>query len=267
MKYLGHLSIDIAFGSIISSAFLFLLLEIQYSLVSLLILGLVVWSIYTFDHLLDAKNSKAHHLSERLQFHKRNSALLTKALILVILVIACMLPFLPAITLLYGAVLSCAVLVYFLSIHFLNHKFIIHKELFIAIIYTSGICLGPVSLMNEPMPNTHILIISIFFIIVLFNLLLFSLMDKKVDLTAKFPSFVIAAGEPLTTMTLEFLALVGIALIVWLATLGLIKESLLLATMFGVLQIIFWKRGNGFVIKYYRHAGDGIFLLPIFYLL
>ncbi|WP_155187207.1 hypothetical protein [Fulvivirga lutimaris] len=264
---INHLSIDVVIGSIISSIFLSIITDIKYSNTSLLILGLVVWSIYTFDHLLDAKNSKADQLSARLAFHKRHSSILTKALIFTILLTACLLPFIPYKTLLYGTVLSSAVLVYFLSIHFLKSKFILHKELVIAIIYTAGICLGPVSQMTNPISNFQLLVISIFFIIVLFNLLVFSLMDQKEDLNAKFPSFVMAAGEPITLVVLKVLGLVGIALITYLTVLGFVRESVLLASMFGVLQIIFWRRENTYIIKYYRYAGDGIFLFPIFYLL
>ena len=265
-KSYSLLSVDVAWGGVISSMFLSHFTLTQSSVVANTILGLVIWSIYTFDHLLDVKKSKANQLSERLLFHRKHSRLLTKVLILTIIVIGILLPFIPSTTLLYGSILSCIVLIYFLSIHFLNSKFIVHKELIIAIIYTAGIGLGPISQMNEPFSKIQLLIIGIFFIIVLFNLLVFSLMDKKEDLSAKFPSFVMAAGEPITLIVLKSLGLLGVLLIICLMALGSLKETLLLTLMFGVLQLIFWKRDNVHIVKYYRYAGDGIFLFPIFYL-
>uniref|UniRef100_UPI00404ADB86 hypothetical protein n=1 Tax=Fulvivirga sp. TaxID=1931237 RepID=UPI00404ADB86 len=262
-----QLSLDVVLGGVTSCLFIGLLTQSQSNVTSNITLGLIIWSIYTFDHLLDAKNSKADQLSARLAFHKRHASLLSKILIFMIVLIAVLIPFIPYKTLLYGTILSCAVLVYFLSIHFLKSKYVLHKELVIAIIYTAGICLGPVSQMTNPISSFQWLVITIFFIIVLFNLLLFSLMDKKEDLSAKFPSFVIAAGEPVTLVVLKLLGLIGIVLITYLISLGFVKESVLLACMFGVLQIIFWKRKNMYMIKYYRYAGDGIFLFPIFYLL
>ncbi len=266
-KFLSYTSIDVAAGSIISSSLLSFVVATDNSRIPLFILGLVVWSIYTFDHLLDARKSKANAMSERLEFHKRNSSILSKILIFAFLIIGILLPFIPYTTLLYGTVLSCVVLVYFLSIHFLNYKFIVHKELVIAIIYTTGVCLGPISQMNDHISNTQMLIIAIFFIIVLFNLLVFSLMDKKEDLSSKFPSFVIAAGESVTIIVLKVLGLMGVSLIVYLTALGFLKESILLASMFSVLQLIFWRRKSTYIQKYYRYAGDSIFLFPIFYLL
>lgn len=264
---LSLFSIDVAFGGVISSLFLSNLIFPQSNSVTNTILALVIWSIYTFDHLLDAKNSKADQLSARLAFHRKYAPLLSKFLVFTILLIAFLLPFIPATTLLYGTILSCAVLMYFLSIHFLKSKYILHKELVIAIIYTAGICLGPISQMTNPISSFQWLVMVLFFIIVLFNLLVFSLVDKKEDLSSKFPSFVIAAGEPVTLVVLKLLGLIGIVLITYLISLGFVKESVLLACMFGVLQVIFWNRTNTYIIKYYRIAGDGIFLFPIFYLL
>ena len=266
-KVVFHLSFDVVLGGVISSIFLSVLTALESNVMTTVILGMVIWSIYTFDHLLDARNSRADQLSPRLDFHREHKSILTKALIFTILLIGCFLPFIPSSTLLYGTMLSCAVLIYFLSIHFLNSKFILHKELVIAIIYTTGICLGPVSQMTEPLSSFQWLVITTFFIIVLFNLLVFSLMDMKEDLNAKFPSFVMAAGEPVTLVVLKLLSITGMILIIYLAISGFVRESILLTSMFMVLQIIFWRRENAYIIKYYRYAGDGIFLFPIFYLL
>ncbi len=263
----NHLSLDIALGSVISSLFLSFFLKVQPNENSLILLALTVWCIYTLDHLLDSLKGPLHTLSQRHQFHKQHFNQLGRILIVVLLLIGILLFFIPKTTLLAGTVLSSFLLAYLLSVHLLKHKFIIHKEFVIALIYTAGICIGPISQMKEPLIQNQYLVISTFFTIVLFNLLLFSLMDKKNDKSANFPSIVTSLGDKTTHLILKTLGFLEVVLLIVILQKGLVKETVLMACMFGVLQIIYRLRHKQFVITYYRQAGDGIFLLPILYLL
>jgi 4-hydroxybenzoate polyprenyltransferase len=265
--YLSYISIDVAIGATASSVLITKLLEVPINIFSSLILSLTVWSIYTLDHLLDSQRGFKNHLSKRHQLHSKYSKQLTKILILVLLVIGVMLFFIPEITLLYGVILGCFLLAYFLSIHLLKSKFIVHKELVIAIIYTAGICIGPISQMEKSLLPKQYLIIVTLFIIVLFNLLFFSLMDKKNDQSANFPSFVTSMGDMATNLILKILCAVGAISLLTIYYQGLVREGILLTVMFSVLQVIYWNRRHIKVKLYYRYVGDGIFLLPILYFL
>jgi hypothetical protein len=265
--YINNLSIDVSFGAIISSIFLYKLLGITPSPTSIIILGLTVWSIYTFDHLIDAKKENRNITTERHLFHLKYYSQLTKLVVFMLLLIGVLVFSLPAITVMFGTALGCIVLSYFLSLHLLNWKSIIHKELTIAVVYTLGVMVGPLSLVNASFEINLIVIIATFFIIVLLNLLIFSLFDFDADKQAKFPSLTQKLGVTKSGKIIKILSALAGGLILMVYVMGFPKESILLFTMFFILQILFWFKTSDLIINNYRFFGDGIFFIPLIYIL
>src|SRR4051812_9177927 len=66
------LSLDVALGAVISAAFLGRILHVNILPQGFILLGIVVWLIYTADHLLDAWSMREAATSERHRFHQKN---------------------------------------------------------------------------------------------------------------------------------------------------------------------------------------------------
>lgn len=264
---INSLSLDVAVGAAISGRFLAEIIGAQMPLATQVVLGLTVWCIYTFDHLMDARKKEGELSSERHLFHKKHYGTLTRVLLLVLILDGLLVFFLPTITLVYGVFLGFVVLVYFLSIHLMAQKAIVHKELTIAIIYTSGICLGALSTFEGSFQGHHYIILVSFFLIVLLNLLIFSFLDRDADQSAHFPSLVQSLGMINSQRLITILSVLAAASIMFIFWYGNYHEALMLLIMFMILQLLFWFARNRLLKENYRYLGDGIFLLPILQLL
>lgn len=232
-----------------------------------IVLGLTVWCIYTFDHLMDARKKEGEISSDRHLFHKEHQGILIRVLLIALLLDGLLVFFLPTITLVYGVFLGFLVLVYFLSIHLMAQRAIVHKELTIAVIYTAGVCLGAISTFEGSFQVHHYIILVSFFFIVLLNLLIFSFFDREADQSARFPSLVQSLGILNSRRLITGLSLLSAASILIIFWYGNYHEALMLFIMFVILQLLFWFAGNRLLKENYRYLGDGIFLLPILQLL
>ena len=70
--YANILSLDVVAGALAGMLFFSDLLGVEVSGKAFVVLALAVWSIYTFDHLWDAKSTKNIPRSDRHYFHYRN---------------------------------------------------------------------------------------------------------------------------------------------------------------------------------------------------
>jgi 4-hydroxybenzoate polyprenyltransferase len=177
---------------------------------------------------------------------------------------------LPWVTVRLGLVLAGLVIIYIASLHLLGLKSTVHKELLAAIIYSFGVFVAPLSLLKA-IDTVVILVFIAFFLIVMANLLLFPLFEEESDRKDQLQSVVTVFGRTvvrrLAAITLSFS-------IVSIVILGLSEEGsnwlsacFVLLAMIAVLAAVwiwpaFFKKNNR-----YRWVGDGIFLLPLVYLL
>src|SRR5690606_11649255 len=76
-RYLQTLSIDIVLGACAGMLFFDRLIEAELNLIVYLLLGLAVWCIYTFDHLLDARQIGKHASTFRHAFHQEHFKVLS----------------------------------------------------------------------------------------------------------------------------------------------------------------------------------------------
>ena len=148
LKYINILSIDVILASL---AIAFMIdelhsLSMHWSVYGAL--GSMVWLIYTFDHLMDAKSIGRDLVSDRHQFHRTyfKQIVYIWSCILVLSAIV-LLPFLPNRTILYGVFASTFVVVHFMLVKMLGSKLAIwiQKEFGVALVFTLGVFVGPIS--------------------------------------------------------------------------------------------------------------------------
>lgn len=264
-RLLNILSLDVAIGAMISASFLAHLLKVELLLRGLLCLGLTVWLIYTADHLLDARKTKASASTERHRFHQRHFKIIFLCALLVLGVVIAMLFFLRPSVLFWGSGLALLVVFYF----FVQIKLGFLKELFGAVLYSCGVLLPAVALSNSGIPEYSEIPIAIFVFTALINLILFSWFDQEHDRNDNHPSLVSSLGDSTTRIFLYFLFLLQFTLSTYCVLLypALLPVIAVLILMNVVLILIFFKAEWFAKHDRYRLAGDAIFLLPIIYVL
>ena len=266
-KYISYLSVDVAIGAVISSAFVSKLLEVYVPTIVYITLGLVVWSIYTFDHLIDARKGKDQIRLPRHQFHLKHFSRISASLMIALAMILCCLFMLPSQVIIVGTALGLIVILYFISINFLNWKNVYHKEFTVALVYFSGILVGPVSSVDFTFEFSQWFYLFSFFILVLLNLLIFSKYDQQADRDNNFPSIYRVINRPLASGFIYFLMLIFTSLIGYDLLVDLTSISAILGLMFIILCFIHFYAHTNLCKSYYRYLGDGIFILPVLYLI
>lgn len=269
LKYIRFLSLDVTLGAALLTMAISDFIGIELPLSIPVCLAISIWLIYTLDHLLDAKRSREISI-ERHLFHRRNFKILTINFILIALAGFYVVWSLPTITFIYGLGLILLVLVYFTLIYFFkNFHF---KEVLVAIVYASGVFLGPISLIE----NAVDLQIISFFIQLLFlaliNLILFSYNDLEKDQADGNPSMVIKLGKEMTQqlLILLFILLIVIqigSLLFFLDNPDFLLFQILFTLMTAVLLSL-KKWDNFFALNSrYQLIGDGVFFMPAIWLL
>lgn len=266
-KYISYLSIDVAIGAIISSAFIGSLLKVEVPILVYVTLGLVVWSIYTFDHLIDAKKSRARSRLPRHHFHLTHFKQLAVLLLVALSAVLICIFYLPPKVILIGSALGLIVVLYFLSINLLHWRNIYHKELTVAFVYYSGVLVGPLSSLNFRIDPSNWFYLFGYFILILLNLLIFSKYDQKADRSNDFPSLFRVIKKPFTSNLIYLLMLLFSAGLVFELSKSVSTTSIVLLSMFSILCFIHFYSHTNICRAYYRYLGDGIFILPVIYLL
>jgi len=267
---LQYLSIDVVLGSM-AMAFLFSKI-CDVSLVSstYLILGICVWLIYTFDHLLDAKKIEGVAETRRHRFHQLYFRRL-RGCWLILLCVGLILSFifLPVITWYWGLVV-----VFFSVLHFvLIFKFgaskskLVLKEIGVAWSYSVGVVVAPFSLLTT-FKWSFVFIFILFFCVVFLNLIMFSYFDYFKDLKNKQSSIAVNYGLGNTRMLL--LSLFGLVIFLCLGIILCVSMSAVLffsvcffflISVFYVLMIVLVKHPDN--SELFRKVSDLVFLLPL----
>jgi hypothetical protein len=260
-KYFNLLSLDVAFGAAILSGSLNYYFNHYWSFIFSVSLGLAVWIIYTLDHILDANKHEKEPIIERHKFHKKHTkSLLFLQIIVIIIEIFCVIN-LPQTTIIYGLTLLIFVMGYFVIV-FLFKSFYL-KEVTVAIVYTCGIFLGPISVYELPIG----LYVINFFVQILFlaliNLIIFSWVEFDLDHQDGHMSIAIKLGKNKTKKLIGFLIsfLMAWQLIslLWL-DFELTQISYTIMTI--TLSLIYFAPNALSKNDRYRWLGDIIFFIP-----
>ena len=263
-QYVNILSIDVSLGAVVGCAFFARILGISLLPHALISLGLIVWVVYTVDHLVDAYHGQALPATERHRFHKRHAKQLLMAAIVAGILIAGEVFLVRKPVLFAGMGLGILVIAYLL----LQASLKFAKEAAGAILYTAGVLVAPWSLLQRPLTTTETGLIALLALTAFTNLLLCSWFDQKSDEQDNQASFATTFGERITrhTITLVFVLLMVVAAMMLWENPAYTLPLLTLVFMNGVLLLTFRFRDYFEVNDRYRRVGDSVFLIPLLYL-
>lgn len=229
-------------------------------------LGIAIWLIYTFDHLRDAHKSLTRPVNPRHAFHYDYKGVLIGVAGIVFLGGIINAFYLPSRTIQLGLLLAFLSGCYFLYIH--RSKKQANKELFAALGYTAGVFTAPFGLLEEG-NWTYWIIMFQFFLMAYANLMIIPLYELEIDEGDNINSVARNLGLKKTEMIIR--VVMGLSLLIMLLFLGFLQIE-------QRAQFVFMAMGLSLLIlltkhpilkkgMLYRIICDGIFFLPIIYLL
>tara|TARA_Y100001949_G_C15847304_1_gene268992 strand:+ start:25 stop:663 length:639 start_codon:yes stop_codon:yes gene_type:complete len=200
--------------------------------------------------------------SDRHTFHKRYFKWLISAGGLVLVLALVNVYFLDIDIIRNGAILSACSVSYLLLVYFIRKLWV--KEILVALVYSVGIYLAPMSKIDSVTYLDILLILQLSGVAFL-NLLIFSFYDRKSDLEDGFNSLVLRLGDHRSRILIIVTALLVLLCCV---TLGLNEPIQLLYTLMDLILFLIFLLPTFFTQStLYRVIGDGIFYLPGFFLL
>lgn len=219
-----------------------------------------MWSVYTLDHLNDAR--KMHHTyNERRLFFLKNEGSLKTALIFVVITGIVSIYFVSLYELFFGLMLGVAIVTYLFFQNSIGKRGL--KELFIAVVYSTAVFSQVLlfSILDIQITLTLIQLV----IIAQVNLIIISLFDFEDDTLEGFNSIAIILGKSNTNILAVTLILgsLFIAVTRFWSFLPQLQFFFILSSMLLLSILVF----PGFFKQkqYYRILADGIFMLPIFF--
>ncbi|MEO8359057.1 MAG: hypothetical protein ABI672_03420 [Vicinamibacteria bacterium] len=221
-----------------------------------------VWSIYTGDHLLDARRAFGVSGSYRHEFHRRHARALTIALgFAVVAGLGAALTLRPAVQI-YGIGLSIAVVLYLASAQGLILRSV-PKEPIAGLLYAAGIWGGPI-VMGEGPRAWLWLAAGLHAIAAVLNLLMLGVFEAQGDREQGSRSVALRWGSGRTRIFVIALGVVGAVLTVALGLMApkdmapvCVVLAMQLATPAMLLLARVWSTRN----ERYRIWGDSVFFL------
>ncbi len=266
-KQLQILSIDVAFGAAAGAFLVSQVLSIQLPFIIYFSLTMAVWLIYTIDHLMDAAKMQQKAITPRHVFHQKYYKELLWIWLTLFLITGCLcLAYLPITTIKLGLIAAMLVVAHLVLVNLLGTKIsiLVQKELGVAITYSTGVVVGPLSMMKA-IPHYLWWVLAQLFLYAFINLLEFSYFEKEVDKKQGQTSIARSIG----TQPLEIIiyTMLGVGLFINTYCLvyfpSRIVVQLVLFLMFGVLTLVFIKKSTFAHNERYRTWGDVVFLFPI----
>lgn len=189
-EYCSLLSLDVVAGAMAGQYFFSELFRIPHEPIKYFLLGIAVWSIYTFDHLWDAKQAELV-ITPRHQFHQRNNRVLQVCFgigVLVGLVLGVW-DLGKGVELFASLGLGCVILVTMILLRNAGKTGGVLKELNTAVFYVVGIAwfsilkLAPIELGFR-----NLYLFGLYILLAFLNLLMLSFLDHEKDKAQGFSS-------------------------------------------------------------------------------
>ena len=196
----SYLSLDVVSGALASMYFFKQLLHVELEGTRYVLLALVVWVIYTLDHLVDLRRSKEAPLSARRIFHWRHRMILG-----LLVVIAIVFGILGSFFWLgWGIelqVATCLGTVIAGSLGIIHYQgWFKWKEVSIALFYVIGVAWLPLLKASPLDLNWEVFLFLVFYVLLaLLNLLMLTFLDREEDLVSGFGS----GAQKMTTAQLQ----------------------------------------------------------------
>ncbi len=271
LKYFQALSLDVTIGGVIGSLFISTYLGVLVDFKTYIILGLTIWLIYTLDHLIDTQNALEPPITFRHRFHWKNSMSMWGVWSFLLIMDLSLLYKLPSMTLIYGAIVTVFVVIYFISINLLRSSNIYHKEFAAAIVYSVGIFIPSISIMDLSIGSDIWILFVEMFSLAFINLLIFSVFERVVDKHEGYHSLV----RSLNLQNVKGI-IWGLMLAVFVLNIAgsfmidnpqFILSQIIIGTMNVTLAIIMLKRDFFIINTRYRIVGDAVFTFPLLYMI
>lgn len=253
-RTLQYLSIDISIGAVVLLRFCCRLHEVEASWVVQLVVGLSVWVVYTFDHLLDAFKTREKQLKARYQFHWRYRRVLVALMISGCCVLFSAIPFLPKGVLHAGIGVLICTFVYLALQRMLS--FGGYKELAVALIFTAGVVFVPCVLKGALLLSFSLCL----FLLSLLNLVMYSWFEEASDHEEGIQSIATIRSTCWMEKLLLLLLSLGLTFSL-LASFSSLYYVYFLIT-FCIYGALLAQKGWSSCGERYRAIADGVFLLP-----
>jgi 4-hydroxybenzoate polyprenyltransferase len=266
------LSLDVVCGACVSAGFIARLTGVSLPVSSILCLGMVVWLVYTVDHLLDGLKIPHKPGSIRHFFHKKFFKPIAVVWLVFLVFSLFLVAFLPYSTLISGILLALLVGCYFLLIWVNKNKPLFYKEIAVAFLYSCGVFLPAVSLdFSSLSPDVWFLFFQ-FFCLALFNLITFAVYEQKLDRVDGHSSIVVFFGPSIGNRILNVLAFTLIIMVLVRCLIFSVSKPVIISQgVILVMIICLWllhiKKAYFITNERYRTIGDMVFLLPLMALL
>jgi 4-hydroxybenzoate polyprenyltransferase len=262
-RYVNLLSLDIVAGAIICALFFAQVFSVEVLPVGVLLLAVVVWIIYTADHLLDAHRLKSEASTNRHIFHQQFFKPLLLVWILFVCVGVVLLFFIRIQVFKSGVIIFVLVLLYLLTNRYLRFL----KEFIGAWLYTMGVLTLSLSMAIEELQKQHVMLIFQFFLTAFFNLILFSWFDRESDRKDQHTSFVLHFGERATRYFLiSLMCIQALLVFIQVSWSGLFWEATVIASMQAFLFLLMLMHKCFSKADLFRLIGDAVFFIPLIYL-
>lgn len=264
-RILNILSIDIALGAVICCAFMAKVLGVSLLVHAYVALGLIVWIIYTVDHLLDASMGIGELSTNRHRFHRHYWKALAALAFVAMWVVAVEVFFVRKPVFYAGLVVALLVIVYLAIQRSLSY----FKELAGALLYTAGVVAAPISLHDAALTTSQWGLVWLLGLAAYTNLMICSYYDIETDLQDNHRSFATKFGAGITRWIIYTGLLLNPLMGVLLLTAfdGEWSSLVVLLAMNVILFIVFQFPSVFKESDRYRLLADLAFLVPVIYLL
>jgi len=269
LKTLQLLSIDVVIGTLAVGYMATKLLDITPNPVWWLILPLIVWVVYSLDHIIDSYKNSSDAVIIRHRFHYTYRKPIIIAMIIASIVsITLSLVFLEKQIIYFGLLLSIFIALYFFIIFILKKKksLLLQKELIIAFVYTSGIFLAPLVWHGEKLPYPILLVIFNIFILAWLEGIMISWFEYDKDIADGHTSFTVIVGK-INTRRFLIVTQVLLAVLTKISMLSVTTKVEFVALIITIIMdiillIIVFNPDKFYKNDYYRLLGESVFLLP-----
>lgn len=183
-RYVNLLSLDVVFGAMAGQLFFADVLGVDLPVQSYLLLGMVVWILYTFDHLWDARKVSHQAHGDRHLFHQRYFKALLFSLLAITLSGLLMMTFDKRLHFIFlpGIWLGLPMLFWMGVLRIFEHRLGWLKEVSTGLFYVLGIALAPMVLHSPNYyPSAFYLLGAGYFLLACINLFVLSYMDQRTD--------------------------------------------------------------------------------------
>lgn len=266
-RYLQAFSVDVMLGALVMTWFAASISNIELPVAIYVTLGLSVWLVYTIDHLIDAKTITGEAVTLRHRLHQRYfQGIGVLWIITFIIALVYSLMILPIKTIYFGIFTAGVVIVHLVLVRLMGTKTskFIQKETGVALAYTFGIMMGPVSVMSDVTYEILSMGIQVF-LLALINLYLFSFFDHEVDEQHNQTSVTRNLGSRITRQLIltliAVLAIVQGVSLLWLPQTFHAAQGILALMLAGLSALLFVPSYFG-QSERFRVLGDMVFLFP-----